>query len=374
MLMDSANFPLFEAYPRLGERVARLSIGNWPTPVVPVPHFGAAHGLPRLLIKREDLSHPICGGNKVRGLEFLLAAAQASGAKAILTLGAAGSHHVARTAWHAAQIGLATTAVLLRQPMAEYVRRNLLLASAVGANLVPANILSILPRLAALRYFASERPFYIGPGGTTPLSCLGHVNAAFELKCQIDRSALPPPDFIFVPLGSLGTGAGLLLGSRLAGLTARIVGVVTSYRWYATAGRVVHWARRINALMRRVDSSVPAVPLARHDVEVVTSSLGEGYARFTERAARLAESMRQLESIELDGTYTAKALEGASAYIRERDAANRICLFWNTYHRLNIDELPAMPPPTWVARYIREPAQSWDSLIDGHSDPSDYSQ
>ncbi|MCH7812762.1 MAG: pyridoxal-phosphate dependent enzyme, partial [Planctomycetes bacterium] len=110
MLDDPAKrgLPLFQAYPRLGEAVPWLALGDWPTPVTEARHFAAAKGLKAFYIKREDLSHPECGGNKVRGLEFILAEARRRGAGTILTLGAAGSHHVSRTAWHARRLGLGT--------------------------------------------------------------------------------------------------------------------------------------------------------------------------------------------------------------------------------------------------------------------------
>jgi len=357
------NIPLFQAFPALARQVPRQSIGHWPTPVTHLARFGRDLGLPHLYIKRDDLSHPECGGNKIRGIEFLLADALKQRSKSILTMGAAGSHHVARTAWHAAKLGISTTAVLLRQPMAEYVRRNLLLASSVGANLVKANPLTIIPRLAALRYLIINHPYFIPPGGTTPLTCLGHVNAAFELKQQVDRRELPAPDHIYVPLGSLGTGAGLLLGARLAGLRARLVGVVTSYRWYATAKRVTRLANKTLALMRQFDPSVPQVRVVPADIDIVASSLGRGYARFSERSIQLAQQLFALESIDIDGTYAAKVLDGACEFIRVQSAAEQVHVFWNTYHRLQV--VPSNEPlKPWVARYLQEPSQLLDARIE----------
>ncbi len=362
-MSDPAEIPLFAAFPALARRIPRRPLGQWPTLVTHLANFGPAHNLPHLYIKREDLSHPDCGGNKVRGLEFLLADAQSRSATTILTMGAAGSHHVARTALHAAKLGMHTTAVLLRQPMAEYVRRNLLLASSIGATLVPANALTIIPRLFALRYFTAHRPYFIAPGGTTPLACLGHVNAAFELKAQIDRGDLPAPDFIYVPLGSLGTCAGLLLGVKLAGLTARLVGVVTSYRWYATPSRIVRLADKTHALMRRLDPAIPDARLSATDIDVITTSLGPGYAQFTADSVELARDLFTREQIEFDGTYTAKALAGALNFIADRSLANRAHLFWHTYHRLKIALPSNITLAPWIASYIREPAQPLDQQL-----------
>ena len=49
-------------------------------------------------VKRDDLTSPIYGGNKVRKLERLIPEALARGKKRIITVGAVGSHHVLATA------------------------------------------------------------------------------------------------------------------------------------------------------------------------------------------------------------------------------------------------------------------------------------
>ena len=90
-----------------------------------------------------------------------------------------------------------------------------------GARYVPANYLTLLPKLFARllwrsRRKGSERLYCIPVGGTSPLACLGHVSAAMELKQQIAAGVLPEPDFLYVAAGSLGTAAGLTLGCRLA--------------------------------------------------------------------------------------------------------------------------------------------------------------
>ena len=121
----------------------RLAIGHWPTPVESAAEFAHANGLASFWTKREDLSHPLAGGNKVRGLEFLLADVQRRGAKSILTLSSVGSHHICKTAWHARQLGLSTTAIVLHQPAQPYVAANLCVDLSSGAELIPANISKI---------------------------------------------------------------------------------------------------------------------------------------------------------------------------------------------------------------------------------------
>src|SRR2546429_7873460 len=61
--------------------LAPCSLGQWPTPLEPVPPALAhALGLEALWVKREDRSSPRYGGDKERGLRFLLADAPPGGA------------------------------------------------------------------------------------------------------------------------------------------------------------------------------------------------------------------------------------------------------------------------------------------------------
>lgn len=371
MLSDSTQppLPLFAAYPDLGRRLPWVSLGRWPTPVVSAERFAAAAGLTSLTVKREDRSHPECGGNKLRGLEFLLGEAQARRVDTLLTLGAAGSHHVCRTAYHAARLGITTTALLAPQPSAAYVRRNLTASAACGARLIPVSFLTIGPRLLVELIRPGRRVLFIPPGGTSPLACIGHVNAAFELREQIAAGLLPEPDLIFVAMGSLGTAAGLLLGCKLAGLGSRVVGVVVSYRWYCTPRRCVRLARRTLRLMRRLDPSVPDVVLRDDDVGVLTTALGPGYAEFTEDAARAAGEFFEKESIALDGTYTGKTLDGLRQYVGANGLASRRLLYWHTYAPALVATEEKLP--TGLERYDGRADQPLDARFRFPQDSAD---
>ncbi len=351
---------LFDAYPRLAERVPHVSIGDWPTPVTCLPQFGAAHDMAAMYCKREDLAHTECGGNKVRGLEFVLADAKRCGTDTIVTLGAAGSNHVCNTAWHARRFGIDTVAVVVDQPPGEYVRRNILRGLDAGTRYIPANYVTLLPKLI-VQLLSSRRGEQVGRsytlpgGGTSPLACLGHVSAAMELKRQIKQGSLPAPDFLYVALGSLGTAAGLALGCKLAGLDTRIVGVVVSYRWYCTAGRWARLARRTHRLVQRLDPTMPDVRIDKSQLTVIGTALGRGYAHPTPSSAQLARELHETEGIQLDGTYTAKALDGAMSFIRQHRLEDKVHLFWQTFHTGAPSTSPHLPIegiPPHLRRYF----------------------
>jgi D-cysteine desulfhydrase len=340
----SSRLPILERWPTLGEAVPHLPIGQWPTPISPAANFSTLHQLDSFFIKHEDQSHPLAGGNKVRGLEFILAHAKSLKARTIVTLGAAGSYHVCRTAFHAHALGIRTVAVMLPQPPAEYVCQNLALGHSLGVGYVPATFISAGPRLIGemLRprnWCGSRPPYYVPPGGSSSRACIGHVNAALELKAQISEGRLPEPDYLYVAMGSIGTAAGLLLGCRLAGLRTRVVGVAVSYPWYCTASRCARMARRILRFMRRYDSSVPELDFDGSDMDVVRSALGPGYALFTDESQTLARQLHDADGVALDGTYTAKTLHGAMEYIRVIGLQAHNHLFWNSYQPTRADTI-----------------------------------
>lgn len=371
--------PLFQAHPKLADALPWRSIGAWPTPVQPAPRFADAHGLSELYIKRDDLSHPNVGGNKPRGLEFLLAEAQRRGAGSIVTLSSVGSHHIARTAWHARQVGIDTIAVVVDQPNATYVRENLALAHSAGARYIHATYLSALPRFLFEQWRPANRrsgrpPYFVLPGGTNRLSCAGHVNAAFELREQIRCGLLPEPDYLFVAMGSLGTVAGLMLGCKLAGLRTRVVGIVVSHRWYCTPGRTARIARRTLRLLRQCDPSVPTVSVRGCDFDIINTALGEGYAFITADGVAVSRQLYDLEGIVTDGTYTAKTIAGMLAYIRERALQESVHLYWNTYHPLPRDITVSASHndyPLHLRRYFQEPVQPLDAQLPRLGSPNE---
>ena len=222
---------LFEACPALRESVDWMPLGEYPTPVEKLAGICAAEGLSELYVKRDDLSSPYYGGNKVRKLEFVLARAKARGHDTVLTYGAVGSNHVLATIIHGRRVGMKTIALVAPQPNAAYVRRNLLLDHANGGRFAIAGAMAGIPGALArglLSGFDSEKrklPYIIPPGGSYLWGSLGFVDGALELKAQVDAGLLPEPEFIFATYGSGSTVAGLVAGVRLAGLASRVVAV-----------------------------------------------------------------------------------------------------------------------------------------------------
>ncbi len=90
----------------------RIPLAQLPTPLERSDALTAICGGPAIWIKRDDLSGFGLSGNKVRKLEFHMAAALAAGADTVITCGAVQSNHCRATALAAARLGLRSILVI----------------------------------------------------------------------------------------------------------------------------------------------------------------------------------------------------------------------------------------------------------------------
>ncbi|MEO8181539.1 MAG: pyridoxal-phosphate dependent enzyme, partial [Deltaproteobacteria bacterium] len=295
--------PLFELFPRLVPHAGFSILGDFPTPVEPLRHlapdFGrAADGC---YIKRDDLSSPLYGGNKVRTLEALFGQARREGKDWVAATGAYGSNHAVATVLHGGRLGFRCAALLFPQPGSETARANLRVSLARADQVVSLPHWSCLPWgmwwFARQRRRRGESALIMPPGGASPRGCLGFLSAGLELGLQVRAGVLPAPREVVLGLGSTCSTAGLLVGLLLAtrlglgfdaGSTARsrprLIAVrvtpwpVTSpLRILRLAGKLAEWLRRLSG--DRV-FEMERAELAR-GLELDGRQLGRGYGHPT---------------------------------------------------------------------------------------------
>ncbi|MEE9343625.1 MAG: pyridoxal-phosphate dependent enzyme [Gammaproteobacteria bacterium] len=338
---------LFERFPELQLTIPWVSLTCGPTPVQPLENLGNALGTENVWIKRDDLCGQPYGGNKPRKLEFLLAEALQKKAKTVLTLGALGSHHTLATAVYCNQLGLHPLLGLANRPLGERERPNLLSSQALGATLffMPKDyyLLWKLPVKWLKQVYTDKKiPYFIPPGGSSLLGCLGYVSAAFELAAQIESGSSIAPDEIYLPAGSLGTIAGLLLGIELAGLTANVVGVKIYPSSKISSSGVFHLVKRCHAYLKKHIGSLPVLRLIESDIVIVDEYLGAGYAHTTQECEQAITLMQSTEDIRLEHVYTGKCLAALIQAVRQNRQDGKQFLFWNTYNSLPYqDSLPS---------------------------------
>ncbi len=344
-----------------------MPLGDYPTPVEKMTGTCETTGMRDFYVKRDDLSSPFYGGNKVRKLEFLLAEARAGGHEVLLTFGAVGSNHVLATVIHGERLGMRTVAVLMPQPNAAYVRKNLLLDYAHGAEFVlTGSPLSQVPGFArgmmlGLDARGRKLPYVIPPGGSNVRGTIGYVDAAFELKGQIDAGLLPEPDFIFVAYGSGSTAAGLILGARFAGLRGEVVAVRVVDRImcnrYLLAGHVNRAARFIG----RHCAGLGIRTIHPRDILLIDDFAGPTYASFTREGMDAVQLAGSRDGIVLEGTYTGKTFAAALDFIRRNGLEKRPALFWDSYNSVDLSPTIAgidyHDLPTGLHPYFQQPLQ-----------------
>lgn len=321
---------LFQRFPGLAGRIPWLPLGRYPTPVerldaAPFADLGA-----ELWVKRDDLTHDVYGGNKVRKLEFLLAEARRRGARRLITFGAAGSHHALATAVHGRAQGFEVSVVLFPQPLTEHVRSIVFQLHAVGAEIRYAPHMETVPAAILAEWVArrGERPYVIPAGGSNPIGTLGYVSAGLELADQIAAGQLPAPRSVHVAGGTLGTAAGIALGFAMAGLeipvyAARITGKLVCNE--NVLARLVTGAARI---LRRAGVPVPSPGRALGLVTLLHDQIGAGYGHETEAGREAVERFGRA-GLQLDATYTAKAAAALIASLRATKGDGPR-LFWHT--------------------------------------------
>jgi D-cysteine desulfhydrase len=359
---------LFDHWPDLAGRVSHLALASLPTEVAPLAPLAAEAGADSLHVKRDDLSGTLYGGNKVRKLEFLLARALEEKRARVLTFGAAGSNHALATALYAEQAGLRSISMMVPQPNAHSVRRNLLRGLKAGVEFhyrgTKATLaFETLQVLLRCRREDGRFPMVIPPGGSSPLGAVGFVNAALELKAQIEAGLLPAPDRIYVPCGTMGTAMGLLLGLKACGLGGQVVTVRVVEKQFVNEKRARRLFQACNRLLHGADPQFPLFPFPEDQFEFRHDFFGGEYARYTE--ASVAACRRAAEAgLKLEGTYTGKAF---AALLHDGSAgrlAGKRVLFWNTYSGVDFSsELAGLDyrdlPPAFH-RYFEEDVQPLD--------------
>lgn len=367
---------LFKHYPFLVDKLPYVSLGEFPTPVHELHKLGSNLGIGQLYIKRDDLSSKVYGGNKPRKLEFLLGNALRANVKEVITFGCAGSNHALATAIYAQRLGLRCISMLMPQPNAQYVQRNLLMSYYCGAELhlcgaalesarsVPLVKMATTYQLLRHRLKSGYFPQIILPGGSSPLGAIGFVNAAFELKEQIDRNEAPEPDYVYVATGTMGTAAGLILGLRATGLKTRVLPVrVTGHKLVNTKdmAKLIH---KTNSLLHSIDSSFPELDISEKDIDVRHDFYGQQYALFTREGMQAVAKMKELEGIKLDGTYTGKTVAAIIHDAENGKLSNKVVLFWNTLNSRDFgDTISAVDYhdlPQCFHRYFEEEVQLLD--------------
>lgn len=343
---------LHERFPVLRETLPHLPLYEGRTPVRQLRALSEQAGGVPVWVKDDGPRGTLWGGNKPRKLEWTLADALRRGRRTVVTFGALATNHGLATALYAREHGLRAVLVLVDQPVDDHVRRQLERIRRSGARVYLTHgtkrTVAALPWLV-LRHMDWRRlrpPYLLPPGGSSPLGAIGFVEAGLELGDQVIAGELPAPSHAVVALGSGGTAAGLMLGLRLAGLRTRVTAVLVNDKLRLDPRFLARLARRSHRLLRRRGAGGlrPLGPLrgpppgieapTERDVNVHDRWLGPGYGHRTPEAEEALQLARDLEGLQLEPVYTAKAMAGLLALAREGALGDGPVLYWHTHSSL----------------------------------------
>lgn len=331
------GWSLARSFPSLADRLPRIEFTRLPTPIRRMPGLEKALGAEGLWVKRDDMSSPEYGGNKPRKLELILARAGEQKAQTLVTFGGLGTNHGLATAIFGKKLGFKIVLILTPQPVTDYVVRNLFLMTHFGAEVVPTSGPLYAAYKAVKELLKGERHYMIPPGGSSALGTLGFVNAAFELRDQIKAGEAPEPDYIFLPLGSCGTAAGLALGLTMAGLSSQVIAVRVYDRIASNSYTVALLQRRTINLLRKLDPGIPfSLP---PPLIIIREFFGEGYGVPTREGEEAMRMALTCEGLKLDPTYSGKAMAAFIDFIRKGEGKGKHLLFWNTYNSVPFDHI-----------------------------------
>ncbi len=315
---------------RVIRSLPRVDLAHLPTPLEEIPHFSEeVHG-PRLFIKRDDCTGLLFGGNKTRHNEFLLADALQRGSDMVVWGASVQSNNCRQTAAGCARLGLECRLYLSKGQEPPAVQGNLLLDYLVGAQveIVEAKLGAELERLLTEKAEsfrkAGRKPFVWERKHCNTLGAISYALCLAEIVDQLEASSLKPSAIYVSSAG--GTGAGLLLGKAVLGLTCPIR-LQAPIRWPWNMQQAI-------ADTTNRGAEILGLPhrIGPEEVEVNEEFLGPaGYGKASPEGSEALRLLAITEGILLDPVYTAKAMAGLIADIHhQRVQPDEVVVFIHT--------------------------------------------
>jgi D-cysteine desulfhydrase family pyridoxal phosphate-dependent enzyme len=292
----------------LRSSIPRRCVADYPTPLVYAERLTKRLGVDQLWFKRDDLISFGLGGNKVRGLEVILADALCKGADTLVTGAGVLSNHVRTTAAIASVFGLSFDAVYWGQPPPKALG-NHRITKMLGANIHftldndRSSVDDWINKVTRELLNNGNSPYPIPRGGACVLGVLGHVLAVCELYEQCKRLKIKP-DRIILAVGSGGMYAGWLLGVRLLNLPWQVMGFSVSRQASDIKLQATTLAGQAAETLGLDISFRPT------DLCISDNYIGEGYGIPSAEGNEAVRLVCQTEGVLLDPVYTGKAMAG----------------------------------------------------------------
>jgi 1-aminocyclopropane-1-carboxylate deaminase len=264
-----------------------------PTPVQVLQHNDWNNAGVNVLIKREDLNHPLVSGNKWWKLKHNLLQATEQGFDTILTFGGAYSNHIYASAAAAKEVGLKSIGLIRGDELHEADNPTLQFAFSHGMQLHFTS--REMYRLKNENQFQQElknkygNVFIVPEGGTNALAIQGIKELGKIILSETDF------DVLFVAGGTGGTAAGLALA-----MPDKKIKVVSALKGDFLKDEIVSLTQSKN-----------------QHVEVLADYHFGGYARHNQALHDFIASW-DIAQLPLEHVYTAKVLFAIDDLIKKK--------------------------------------------------------
>jgi 1-aminocyclopropane-1-carboxylate deaminase/D-cysteine desulfhydrase-like pyridoxal-dependent ACC family enzyme len=302
-----------EVYEAAG-RLPRVWLAHLPTPLDDVPRFSKAIGDVRVVIKRDDCTGLLFGGNKARHNEFLFGDALEQGCDMFVWGAGVQSNNCRQTAAACAKLGLECRLYLSRMDYKTEPQGNLLLDYLVGAHVEFTNaaigpeLYDLLEAKAAEFRAKGRNPYVFSWDRVVPRAAVSYTVCMAEIVEQLHAEGLKP-DGVYVSSAGV-TGAGVALGAKLLGLDCPV-------RLIAP----MHWPWDIperTAQDATVAAGLMGLPHTLHpnEIDQDESYVSPGYGVPSPAGREALDLLCKTEAILLDPVYSAKAMAALIADVR----------------------------------------------------------
>jgi len=301
--------------------MSNVRFNTYPTPI----QYYGEYNNNKVYIKRDDLTEPVLGGNKVRKLELFLAEAKKQEANYIVTYGAAQSNHCRLTVATANKLGFKTLLILAKSDAVNY-NGNFLIYDLYDTEIVwtdtdkvPETIDHTLNKLREKGF----QPYFIQGGGHGHLGTHAY-KLAYDEIIQQEKKLESAFTHIFHASGTGTTQAGLVVGKLLKRKNTNIIGISV--------------ARNEKRGLEVIEESILSY-LSQYEKKYlynenvlcfIDNYVGEGYADIYPEITNTIKTVVKQSSILLDPVYTGKAFYGMLQYISENQIKGQSVLFIHT--------------------------------------------
>jgi 1-aminocyclopropane-1-carboxylate deaminase len=262
-----------------------------PTPIQEIHDKRLTDAGVKLIVKREDLNHPLVSGNKWWKLKYNLEDAFQKKATTLLTYGGAFSNHIFATAAAAAALGLKSIGII-RGEQSLPLNPVLSFATRSGMELHYISRSDYRVKSSTDEYLKKFGSFYLIPeGGTNPLAIKGIKE--FALILDLDY------DYLCCPVGTGGTLSGLIEGTPS---NKRLIG-------FSVLKGGEFLKDDINRLSKKSGAS--------SNWRLISDYHFGGYAKSSHQLEMFMTDFEKEQGIPLDKIYTGKMMAGIYDLLRK---------------------------------------------------------